>query len=262
MPAVVYPNGKIEKYGEHKLIEALKKRRIGAQDRESIVLRLRAELRRYPHKRIPIEKLRELVRKTTEEVTGDPPRAPEPPPPADEPAPAPTAEEPAPEPTKPPPPDDPDAPPGRFFGWDEFEASATATQHGIDNRIPDALKPAVRALCAEVLDRLRMAVGEAVMIRSGYRSKALNVAIKGAANSQHMAGEAADIKTSSILAGRRSAEWLAAVIVESGLEFDQVVWYHPTHGGHVHVSHATTRPNRGETLYRDDGGYHPRTPKR
>ena len=44
-----------------------------------------------------------------------------------------------------------------------------------------------------VLDPLREAYGKPIKINSGYRSPALNKAMKGAANSHHMRGMAADI---------------------------------------------------------------------
>lgn len=265
LPAVVHTDGSVRKYDEKKLVESLRRRRIAAADRKSIVLRVRAELRSLGVKRITIAELKVLIRASVDEVTGGPVDSAAPAAPtedAGEPGPEPpTVEEPAPEPEQPTRPS-PGDPPGRFFTWDEFQASSKASELGLDNRIPDEVRPEIRALCREVLDGLRMAVGESVMIRSGYRCKALNVAIKGAPTSQHMAGEAADIKTSSILDGRRQAEWLAAVIVESGFTFDQVVWYHPSQGGHVHVSYNRSAANRRETLYRDGSGYHHRTPRR
>lgn len=257
LPGVVHADGTVRKYEEKKVVETLKKRRIGPADRKSIILRLRAALRARNAKHIGLDELRELIARMAAEVTG---RGPE-----REASPKPTPERteesrPA-EPAGPEPPLD--GPPGRFFTWDEFEASATATEKGIDNRILPEARAAIRALCTKILDHLRMVVGEPVMIRSGYRSAALNVALQGAPQSQHMKGEAADIKTSSILHGQRAAEWLAAAIVESGVPFDQVVWYHPSKGGHVHISYSISRSTqRGQTLYRDGTGYHPKTPRR
>jgi hypothetical protein len=54
---------------------------------------------------------------------------------------------------------------------------------------------------------------------------------------------------------------LAAVIVGLGVPFDQVIWYAPERGGHVHVSYTTTRANRRETLHAPAAGdYVPWTP--
>ena len=252
LPRVVYTDGTLLKFEERKVIAVLEKRKIGAADRKSIVLRLRAALRAWDDRDIRIEDLRLLIGQLVQEVTeGRGSRLPPP-------------EQPAPEVDAVAVPEGPlGDEPGIYFSWSEFQASATAAELGIDNTIPPEARGPIRILCQEVLDPLRMAVGEPVLIRSGYRSRALNEAIHGSPESQHMAGDAADIKTSSMLAGQRSAEWLAAVALENGLPFDQVVWYHPDKGGHVHISHSTAGPSqRGETLYCDRGGYHHKTPRR
>lgn len=55
-----------------------------------------------------------------------------------------------------------------------------------------AYVPALTELCAVLLEPLRRRFGP-VRVLSGYRCHALNAAVHGAANSQHMRGEAADI---------------------------------------------------------------------
>ena len=91
------------------------------------------------------------------------------------------------------------------YNLSEFSRSATASRLGIDNTIPEALIPNIRNLCEQILEPLRAHInspsplgegrGEApVVISSGYRCKALNKAVGGVANSQHMMGEAVDIK--------------------------------------------------------------------
>jgi hypothetical protein len=68
-----------------------------------------------------------------------------------------------------------------------------------------------------------------------------------------MSGEAVDIKATGL-----SAEQLAGAIVRTGLPFDQVIWYAPERGGHVHLSYTEKRPNRWEVLYAPPaGGYTP-----
>jgi uncharacterized protein YcbK (DUF882 family) len=55
----------------------------------------------------------------------------------------------------------------------------------------------LRALCVNVLQPLRNHVGS-VEITSGYRSKGLNERIRGAKNSEHMYGLAADFRCSDM----------------------------------------------------------------
>lgn len=138
------------------------------------------------------------------------------------------------------------------FTLDEFTKSATATAKNIDNTpTPTALR-ALRGLVVQVLEPLRVDLRTAINITSGYRSPKLNDAIDGADDSQHTRGEAADFKASS----RTSAEvmvrlWNAA---REGMPLDQVILYHPSRGGHLHVSYTTRRAPRGEFLYAPEGG--------
>ena len=81
----------------------------------------------------------------------------------------------------------------RNFTYSEFERSDTAALHGIDNTIPDdRIRRAVRLLVRNVLQPLRDAMRVPLHINSGYRSSALNTLLRGARNSQHTKGEAAD----------------------------------------------------------------------
>jgi zinc D-Ala-D-Ala carboxypeptidase len=98
----------------------------------------------------------------------------------------------------------------------------------------------LRALCEHVLQPLRDALGTPLKINSGYRCPSLNKAIKGAKNSQHMSGQAADIV--DLIHGN---EFLFRKLKELNLPFDQIIdefgfrW--------VHVSYDPTR-NRHEFL--------------
>ena len=79
------------------------------------------------------------------------------------------------------------------FDLDEFTRSATADRLHIDNTIPEELIPNLKNLCVQVLEPLREHFGTPVVISSGYRCPALNQAVGGVPNSQHLTGEAADI---------------------------------------------------------------------
>ncbi len=140
--------------------------------------------------------------------------------------------------------------PGRFFTWAEFTSSGTASRLGLDNTPTPEAQANIRQLCTTVLDPLRLHLGRPVRITSGYRSPAVNKALKGASStSQHMAGEAADIKVEGI-----AAEKLATIILQLCLPVDQVIWYDPERGGHIHVSTTTRRKNRGEAKHAPSGG--------
>jgi zinc D-Ala-D-Ala carboxypeptidase len=142
---------------------------------------------------------------------------------------------------------------GRFFSWAEVTASGAASRLGLDNTPPPEAQAALERLVAVVLDPLRSQLGRPIVVTSGYRSAAVNRAVSGSPTSQHMSGEAVDIKATGL-----SAEQLAGAIVRTGLPFDQVIWYAPERGGHVHLSYTEKRPNRWEVLYAPPaGGYTP-----
>ena len=120
------------------------------------------------------------------------------------------------------------------FSIEELYASKTAKANGINN------KPSVQQminlvyLAAFVLEPLREAMNEPIKIGSGFRSKELNKAVGGVANSQHMKGQAADLCIDGdIQKGRKWFEY-----IRKNLPFDQLIWEkNPKTGSEwVHVS--------------------------
>lgn len=75
----------------------------------------------------------------------------------------------------------------------EFVKSSTASARGIDNTPSKEVIDNLRNLCEQVLEPLRQFFNVPIVIGSGYRCPALNKAVGGVKNSQHMTGEAADI---------------------------------------------------------------------
>ena len=113
----------------------------------------------------------------------------------------------------------------------------TATSHGPNYPGRTEIE-ALRALAVNVLEPIRAGVALAVHVNSGYRSPAVNAAVGGAAGSQHLRGEAADIWVS----GLTPAE-LATRIVALGVPFDQLI----VEPSWVHVSYREGH-NRGQML--------------
>lgn len=79
------------------------------------------------------------------------------------------------------------------FSLDEMCASLTAKIRGINNEPGPKEIENLRTLCAKVLQQARDDYGKPMHINSGYRSKELNKAVGGKANSYHLRGQAADI---------------------------------------------------------------------
>ena len=83
--------------------------------------------------------------------------------------------------------------------------------------------------------------------------------MKVIAQNVQAAGKA--LKGGDAAAATPAAEALATAIVRLSVPFDQVIWYAPERGGHVHVSFTTKRRNRSETLHAPAaGGYVPWRP--
>lgn len=115
----------------------------------------------------------------------------------------------------------------------EFTNSATAKARGIDNTPSLSVVVRLSGLCHNVLEPLRRFAGQPIIISSGYRSPALNKAVGGVSNSQHMTGEAADIHIPSIEIGKKWFEYLKT------LPHDQLIWERdsPTSNHYwIHVS--------------------------
>ena len=119
------------------------------------------------------------------------------------------------------------------FTMEELYASATATAKGINN------KPSVQQminlvyLCSYVLEPLRVAMNEPIKIGSGFRCQALNKAVGGVYNSQHMKGQAADLCIDGDR--QKGRKWFN--YIKNHLPFDQLIWEHNSKGTYwVHVS--------------------------
>lgn len=139
--------------------------------------------------------------------------------------------------------------PGKYFTWAELTQSRTASLYGISNKPTPEDALALVALVANVLDPLREFLGRPLELTSAYRSPELNARIGGSRTSQHMKGEAVDAKTRGM-----DAAALARAVLTSGVPFDQLIWYAPSRGGHIHVSYKANGVNRGQILHAADGG--------
>lgn len=80
------------------------------------------------------------------------------------------------------------------FWLREFIRSGTAERLGLENKPTEEVVRNLKHLCEKVLEPLRKEMGEAIVINSGYRSPPLNKAVGGVKESQHIKGEAADIR--------------------------------------------------------------------
>lgn len=117
--------------------------------------------------------------------------------------------------------------------------SDTARLNGIDNR------PNIKAMCClydlidNVLNPLCSIVGQ-LSINSGYRCEELNRMVGGVPNSQHMMGQAADIRCA--VRGKDNKEYLDEVQewMKGYMNFDQLIRYDTF----IHVSYRGANNRR------------------
>lgn len=119
------------------------------------------------------------------------------------------------------------------FTIEELYASDTAKRLGIDNKPNVQQMINLVYLAAYVLEPLRVAMDEPIKIGSGFRCQALNKAVGGVYNSQHLKGQAVDLCIDGDIA--KGKKWFN--YIKDHLPFDQLIWEHNSKGSYwVHVS--------------------------
>lgn len=131
------------------------------------------------------------------------------------------------------------------FRLEEFVRSATAAKHGIVNEPPSEAVEHLRKLCVGTLEPLREALGQPIIITSGYRCKALNeLVVHHSRTSQHMKGQAADFYIPEVSGSLSHRERLIlafrTILTNPEVDFDQLILY-PTF---IHVSFVSRDKNR------------------
>ena len=115
----------------------------------------------------------------------------------------------------------------KHFTIQELSKSTKADLLRIDNTPPENIAKSLEALIDNVLDPLREAWGAPIQVTSGYRCPAVNKAVGGSATSQHVLGEAADIR--AIPNTRTNNKKLYGLIKKLGLPVDYS-WIHVSYG--------------------------------
>lgn len=121
------------------------------------------------------------------------------------------------------------------FTIEELYASATAKAKGINNKPNVQQTINLVYLTAYVLEPLRVAMNEPIKIGSGFRCQALNKAVGGVYNSQHLKGQAVDLCIDGDM--KKGKKWFD--YIRKNLPFDQLIWEHNSKGSYwVHVSYV------------------------
>jgi zinc D-Ala-D-Ala carboxypeptidase len=140
------------------------------------------------------------------------------------------------------------------FALVELITSQEAARRGLDNTPTPQVITNLTNLVKNVLQPLRDLVGKPIVISSGYRSPAVNSAIGGAINSEHMTGCAADFT----IPGKTNKE--TAQLIMYNLTFNQLIleFYREDNPyyGWVHCSYSASG-NKKEVLHFDGNNYYP-----
>jgi hypothetical protein len=109
------------------------------------------------------------------------------------------------------------------FKLSELLVSSTAKSKGLDNDPTPEIEANLKALCENVLEPIRAAVGP-LKINSGYRSDPVNKAVGGSTTSAHSFGLAADLHPAN------GCKKLMNDIIKTGVKLDQIIfeqtWVH------------------------------------
>lgn len=125
-------------------------------------------------------------------------------------------------------------------------AEATHTGTGKPNVPNEQQIEAMELVAEKVFEPLRHYISEPIAIDSFFRSPAVNSAVGGAATSQHVKGEAIDMKATP------NASYTNADLfhyIREHLVFDQLIWEHGDNRNPawVHVSYSALK-NRKQVL--------------
>lgn len=115
----------------------------------------------------------------------------------------------------------------KYFKLEELLRSDTALTSSIENLPSWSIVENLRVLAVSVLDPIREAWGQPIVVNSGYRSPELNAAVGGVPTSAHMDGCAVDIALCH-WSNRKVSELynLIAYLAENGvIDIDQVIYY-------------------------------------
>ena len=137
------------------------------------------------------------------------------------------------------------------FSLEELVFSITANNHGINNTPNAEVKAALKRLAVEVLQPIRDAWGQPIVVTSGYRCPKLNAAVGGVKGSQHLLGQAADIKATNPKDNGKLHACIKKLVQSKKINVGQLIWEYgsKTCPKWVHVSLPRVGKKNNQLLY-------------
>lgn len=124
------------------------------------------------------------------------------------------------------------------FTYEELTRSATADRHNIDNTPTEDIEKNLVEL-AHLLEKIRQRYNKPIIVTSGYRCKKLNDIVKGSKTSQHVKGQAADIRTISDTKEDNKELFMTimGMIIQKDIEVGQLIDEYNYNWIHVSTNH-------------------------
>lgn len=137
------------------------------------------------------------------------------------------------------------------FCLEEMTFSVTASNHGINNTPPEVAKMSLRRLAVEVLQPIRDAWGGPIVVTSGFRCPKLNAAVGGVKTSQHLLGQAADIRATNPKDNGKLFACIKKLVQSGKISVGQLIWEYgtKTNPRWIHVSSPTLEQNNQMLYY-------------
>jgi Uncharacterized protein conserved in bacteria len=117
------------------------------------------------------------------------------------------------------------------FTLEEFTHSTTASRLKINNCVPTDLMSNIQ-LTAIKLEFVRKALGQPIIITSGYRCPALNARVGGVSTSAHTKGLAVDFHSPF-----GTPKQICQRLIDAGVQFDKLI---QEHNQWVHIGFSPT----------------------
>lgn len=131
----------------------------------------------------------------------------------------------------------------KYFTIKELTRSETAQKYNINNTPNKEQEQNLIQLIHNILDPLREAYKKPIIVTSGFRSAELNAKSNGSKTSQHLTGQAADIRSQEDT--KEENKKLFDLIQQLKLPFDQLIDEYDFNW--IHVSYSPR--NRKQILH-------------
>ena len=136
------------------------------------------------------------------------------------------------------------------FTLQELVQSATATKYHINNTPNADVLANLKKLATDVLQPIRDEFKQPIKVSSGHRSPALNKKVKGAANSDHIYGAAADIHTVADTYAENKKLWDLIIKMknEGKIKCRQIINEYNLNWIHVSINHNKNSYKNNQVL--------------